>query len=65
MKTKRKQGWLNWWWVESTMPGCPSYVKTTWTTRRQTAKELQAYDVGNECRVGRVYRMRASVEDFK
>lgn len=60
MKNLRK-GWINWWWVYE--PTYGPFVKTTWTTRRQTARELQDYDRGNEWKVGRVHRRYVTIEE--
>lgn len=59
--SKPRTGWVNWWWVHGGMWG--PYVKTMWTTRRVTAKQLHGYDVSNGAKVGRVHRIKVTIEE--
>lgn len=59
MKTKPQKLWLYWWMVEGSMWG--PFLRQSYSTRRKTAKQLQAYDRENGWKVGRVHRMRVTL----
>jgi hypothetical protein len=54
-----REGYVYWWFVAG--PGGP-FVKTTWSSRRQSARHITEYDRENGWKVGRVHFAKVRIE---
>lgn len=55
-----KTFWIYWWWIKSDEHS--PWLRTIYSSRRRSAKDMQSYDKSNGWRLGKVHRMKVAME---